>query len=388
MLSSYSENFEEKKPIKIKDNKRQTNLEILRIFSMLLIVAHHYSVHGGFGELLNTVGVTFNKSLIEFLGYGGKLGVNLFILISSYFLIEAKFNLNKLKKLIITVTFYSVSIYFIFVIYDINLLNKKDIIRYSLPIFYNSWWFVTSYTLLYLFIDYINIFIKNLTRQKLEYLIVLLVLIQSILPSFFLMRMSQNIELTWFFLLYLIGSYIKLYLSEYNLNNFFIKNSLMLGIIIYLLSFLSGITFDYMGQFFSFFIGKYYYFAGLYSPTMLFCSVFLFIGFLRLNIQYNFILNYIGASTFIIYLIHDNNLIRNFLWIRLLKNYKYCLSEFLIIHSTISIIVVFVSCSIIGIFYNKYIENILVEKVNNFLENFNKITNFVLLKKIRKYLRK
>ena len=295
---------------------------------------------------------------------------------------------NKLKKLFITVTFYSISIYLIFLIFDFKLLNAKEIIRTCLPIFYNSWWFVTRYILLYLFIDYLNLFIKNLTKKKLENLIIALIMIQSILPNFFLMRMLQNTELNWFILLYLIGSYIRLYLMEHYANNFFIKNSLILGITIYLFSFLSGIIFDYMGQFFPFFIGKYYYFAGLYSPTTLFCSVFLFIGFLRLNIQYNFILNYIGASTFIIYLIHDNKLIKNFLWIRLLKNYKYCTSKFLIIHSTISIIIVFIICSIIGIFYNKYIENILVEKVNKFLESFNKIINFILLKKVRKYLRK
>ena len=353
--------------------KRISNLEILRIISMFLIVAHHYSVHGGFNSFINAIGINFNKSLIEFLGYGGKLGVNLFVLISSYFLIESKFSFNKLKKLFITVTFYSISIYLIFLIFNFELLNIKNIIESCLPVFYNFWWFVTSYILLYLFIDYLNLFIKCLSRKKLEYLILLLIFIQSILPNIFFMIMLRNVELTWFILLYLIGSYIRLYLKEYNLDNFFIKNSLLLGIIIYLLSFLSGITFDYLGQFFSIFIGKHYYFATLYSPTMLFCSIFVFIGFLKLKVNYNFITNYIGASTFIIYLIHDNKFVRNFLWIEFLKNYTYYNSKFLIIHSFLAITIVFAICSIIGIFYNKYIENILIEKVDNILKFIKKL---------------
>ena len=50
--------------------KRQSNLELLRIVSMILIVAHHYSVHGGF--ILPEM--NFNKAFIQVLSLGGKLG--------------------------------------------------------------------------------------------------------------------------------------------------------------------------------------------------------------------------------------------------------------------------------------------------------------------------
>lgn len=346
--------------------KRNSNLELLRIFSMFLIIAHHYSVHGGFNLLMNTPGIEFNKSWLEFLGYGGKLGVNLFVLISSYFLVESKFSLTKLKNLFITVTFYSLSIYLIFIIFDPNLLGLKNTIKFTFPVFYNVWWFISTYILLYLFIDYINIFIKNLTKKQLEILIIMLILIKSILPSLFLMRMSQFSELSWFFLLYLIGGYIKLYLNQYN--NFFINKSLPIGISIYFLSILSGVFFDFLGQFIPFFIGKHYHFAELYSPSILLCSIFIFIGFLKLNIKYNSLLNVIGSSTFIIYLIHDNPFVRNLLWIKLFKNYEYYNSKFLIFHSSLSIITVFIMCSVIDILYSKYIENILIFIVDKFFK--------------------
>lgn len=67
---------------------RNSNLEILRIVSMILIIVHHYVVHGQF-EWSNTI--TTNKILLEVLSLGGKLGVNCFVLITGYFMVQSKY---------------------------------------------------------------------------------------------------------------------------------------------------------------------------------------------------------------------------------------------------------------------------------------------------------
>ena len=88
---------------------RQSNIELLRIIAMVIIVAHHFAVHGGFDFPIETVAP--NRLWIQFLALGGKIGVNIFVLISGYFLIDAK-SLKKVKvlKLWLQIFTYSASI--------------------------------------------------------------------------------------------------------------------------------------------------------------------------------------------------------------------------------------------------------------------------------------
>ena len=60
-----------------KENKiRESNFELLRIISMLLIVGHHYAIYSGFAFTEN---ISVNKLIVQFFAIGGKVGVNIFI---------------------------------------------------------------------------------------------------------------------------------------------------------------------------------------------------------------------------------------------------------------------------------------------------------------------
>jgi len=100
---------------------RQSNLELLRIISMLLILMHHYSVHGGFN--LSNVPLTFNVFLVQLLSLGGKIGVNIFMLITGYFMVNSKFNFKKLLRLGLQVLFYSVGFMLIFYLTGLSDFN-------------------------------------------------------------------------------------------------------------------------------------------------------------------------------------------------------------------------------------------------------------------------
>ncbi len=65
-------------------NERQSNFEILRIFAMMIIILFHYVYNGGFN--LETSRFCLNKCVLRTLGFGGKLGVELFVLITGYFI--------------------------------------------------------------------------------------------------------------------------------------------------------------------------------------------------------------------------------------------------------------------------------------------------------------
>ncbi len=68
--------------------KRNSSLELLRVISIVLIIGHHLGVHSNFEP--NFAVNFWNEAWILFLKQGGRLGVNLFILISGYFQITRK----------------------------------------------------------------------------------------------------------------------------------------------------------------------------------------------------------------------------------------------------------------------------------------------------------
>ncbi len=100
----------------INNNKfRQSNIELLRIIAMFLIIAHHYAIHSGFN--FSTTAITINRLWVQFLQIGGKIGVNVFILIFGYFLIYSKtIKTTKILKLWGTVLFYSYTFLILFTI--------------------------------------------------------------------------------------------------------------------------------------------------------------------------------------------------------------------------------------------------------------------------------
>ena len=65
---------------------RASNIELLRIISMILIIMHHFSVHGCFPF---TPDLTFNKVFLQVFGLGGKAAVVAFVMITGYFMVSS-----------------------------------------------------------------------------------------------------------------------------------------------------------------------------------------------------------------------------------------------------------------------------------------------------------
>ena len=182
---------------------RNSNLELLRIFCMLMIIAHHFAVHGGFD--LSVGEFNLRRFFIQILFSGGKLGVNIFVLITGYFMINKEFSIKKLIKLIFEIYFYSLLILILFK--DYSLANLK---LSFFPISHYLYWFASCYVLLYLFTIFINEGIKKLEAKVL----LRLILFFSTLWSFYYFIGFPTLEfseLVWFLNLYLIGAYIRLH---------------------------------------------------------------------------------------------------------------------------------------------------------------------------------
>lgn len=84
-------------------SERQLNIELLRIFAMFYIVLGHLScVIGDYNEL------NWLEKLILYIPFGFVPGVNCFVLISSYFLINAQFKAQRIVRIAVETLFYTV----------------------------------------------------------------------------------------------------------------------------------------------------------------------------------------------------------------------------------------------------------------------------------------
>ena len=367
-----------------KGKLRNSNIEILRIISIVLIMAHHYVIHGFNGASSPNL---INQSLLGFLSIGGKLGVTCFILISGYYMLYSTFTLKKFIKILAEVWFYSVAIGLLcFLIFNIS--DFKVFIKIFIPIGSSEYWFVTNYLILMIFSPILNLIIKNIERIFLKKIILIAVIFWSILPTFFGITYAFD-ELLWFVILYLIAGYIRRYsnINKNNANKHFIVSFISYSIII-----IFNIIFILLGNFLesNTILNYSTHLSILNSPFVLLTAVELFSGFIRLKVINIKLINIISSTTLGIYLIHDNYLLRTFIWENIFKCNEIYNSNYLIVHFLISILLLFFVC-----FFIDLIRQITVEKLFfNFIETkgikikqwTNKL-NIINIERINKFIK-
>lgn len=321
---------------------RNSNIELYRIVVMLLIVAHHYVVNSGLTEVLNAQPFSFKPIFFYVLGMWGKIGINCFVLITGYFMCTSNITVRKFLKLLLEVLFYNVAIYSIFVVagYEefslITLLKKIWIFRKVAD------GFTTCFLLFYLFIPFLNILVKGMGQKLHSYLIVLSVTIYSILGSVPGVEIHYS-YLTWFFVLYIIASYIRLYNPPF-LNQI----SRFWGLLFTLLITVGSVV---VLRYISIVIGKelqYFFVIDANKIIALLCSVVLFNFFKNINIPNSKTINVIASSTFGVYIIHTNSeVMRNWLWKDVVGCVEHYYSSYYIIYALLWVLVIFVIGTII-----------------------------------------
>lgn len=302
---------------------RMSNFELLRIICMILIVAHHFSVH----SIIYSSPSTLNRYIIRGFAIGGKLAVNVYVLISGYFMIHSSFKLKKLFKLIVLTMFYSVSIYSLCCLLNFTSFNFKVFVSQLTPLYSAQYWFMSYFVLLYILSPFLNKLLKHCSHMEFIVLIFVLLLLQIEPSKIFLSNLA------WFITLYIIASYIRIYPNRITNNNKTI-------VPIFCISFLT-ILLLYM--FFN--INLW----GMTNLMCLICSVSLFCLFKNISIKHNKFINLISSTSLAIYLIHDNNLLRPLIWNKWLNVPKHILLNHFFLFGVISIITIFMACCILDL---------------------------------------
>lgn len=354
--------------------KRNSKLEIVRIISIVFIVLSHYVIHSGYD--VNNLPIGINRYILE-LGVLGNIGTMLFVLISGFFLINS--NEIKLKKIIhflTQVSFYSITIYLLLVLLNIELFSVKSLILNMFPVTFKRYWFATTYFILYLFHPFINRFINSLQRKEHLDFLLLGVFVFFVLSTLTTMDFYGN-ELICFILLYSIGAYFSKYKNNYFYKN---NNSLKIMIVSIILIASSIITFDVLGTKIDFFGKHSTYLLNMHSIFALLLALSIFSIFSMMKPNTNKIINYVSTLVFGIYLISDNKYMRSIIWCDVLKNKKFFSSNYLAVHLIMSIILVCFFCILIElvrkIIFDKCVFRFLDSKIDELELNIkNKMKN-------------
>ena len=338
-------------------SKRKSNIELLRIIAMILIIAHHFALHGKF--TFPTSLITPNRLWIQFIKMGGTIGINLFVLISGYFLIKSQnIKIDKIIKFWLQIFIYSIVLYGIFTTIGFYQFSIKELVKHLLPITFGEWWFASTYFVLYILSPFLNKLLLSLSKKDYKLFILILTIFWSVIPTLTGQKFLSD-NLLWFIYLYSLSGYLRLHYNfRYNA-----KKYLLYSLSITLLTFLTVIIFDIIGMKYKIFAEHSTYFYDKQRIPILVLSVLLFLGFSKIDLQYNKLINIISSTTFGIYLIHDNSYVRNFLWISFFKDSSHEQDKFLIPYSISVILLVFIVCSFIEFIRQYFFESLYSNKL-------------------------
>jgi hypothetical protein len=189
--------------------KRESNIELYRIFLMLGIIAHHYVVNSGLLPLLQSPPLSLKSTFFLIFGMWGKTGINCFVLITGYYMCKSQITLKKFLKLITEVVFYNVLIFTLFIVCGYTVFTWKDCFYAILPIKGISDGFTSCYIVFYLLIPFLNILVKNMNQYQHQMLIGLFTFIFTLLGTIPFINIKMN-YIEWFCVLFFISSYIRL----------------------------------------------------------------------------------------------------------------------------------------------------------------------------------
>lgn len=301
-----------------KISSRKPNIELMRVIAMIMVTMLHALGHGGVLALYDFGSVGYIIMwLIETLSY---VSVNLFVLITGYFMVNSDFKISRIIKLSVQVEFYSLICLIIAKFVLKQGINIEDIVRAVFPLTGGIYWFASSYVVLIALSPMLNRFIHSISKNELFLTCILLCVIFCVIPTFLFWGrnvLSNGSEFIWFTILYFTAAYIRFYGDD----TAFLKRSNGKYLAVYIIFCLIGLMSRLViGQ-----LGKIIYgqpkFEGIfysYNSVIIFtASICLFMFFKNIKIENKIlskVITGIGSVCFGAYLYSDNPFLRKPLW--------------------------------------------------------------------------
>ncbi|MBQ8165433.1 MAG: acyltransferase [Lachnospiraceae bacterium] len=347
--------------------KRDSGIEVLRILAIMMVIGLHVFKYGNYYEQAELVG-----GFVRIISIGIRVlfipAVDIFVLISGYFMVKMRFNIKKAYKRVFKI--YAVILFYSVVLSLLSLLlgpefhsinGNKDslaiiIARMVLPITSQTWYFLSHYIVMCLLAPFVNIILQNIKKNDYHVLLVVTTFLMSIWFMMAHMRFLDKVVTISFFsdikkgmsvfsflYLYIIGGYIWLHTEKNDKPN--IKYILFaLGCLI-----TNGLLFTVLEKTLELNDVVLYY----SNPFVILMAVMLLMYFKDLHFHSK-IINALASTTIGVYAIHEFRYVRELLWNMFDFRKVDCSNMFLNMVYIISIIVmVFGVCAIIDLLRQK-----------------------------------
>ena len=159
---------------------RQANFEILRVVAMLMIVFWHFiqNIMINHGPIYHPASSDFIN--YAFLQYGMILcsvGVNIYVMITGYFMVGKSFKSNRIIRIWVQTFFYSTGIALLFYILQPDKYTIKDVLIGLIPIRAGSYWFVTDYLGLLFVAPFLSIVANAMSNTQYIKLLMVIIII-------------------------------------------------------------------------------------------------------------------------------------------------------------------------------------------------------------------
>ncbi len=332
---------------------RSSNFELLRIIAMLIIIIYHITRHSVVTQLVDSNSIEYMKNgffchpefykelfLVQGALPWGITANALFIMISGYFMVEKgkKINLGKITtKLLLQIVFSAVVLTIAsYIFYQVSDLPSNTLTRLrSITDLNESNWFAGLYLLIMILARmFLNEHLQNLDKKSYRnLLIVLFGLVAFGWSGHILEGLISGLRLLVLYVfVYALGGYIKRFNPFKNIRVIPLLLVIACAYALLYISYYNNVInsiHNYQNQPTEIFIQSFLYFDNFALLPILF-SIVIFELFRRLRIPNSKIINYLGSSTFMIYLMHDNDffryLWREYDWIKLLSSStaQYC----------------------------------------------------------------
>ena len=342
---------------------RESNMELLRIISMLLVLVSHASYTSLDPPTQSDINISLDSVFLRALSESlSKVCVNAFILISGWYGIKVRW--SRFAELLFQVIFISISIYVVLRV--LGLTQKISITEWIelLLIKHRGYWFVKAYIILYLFAPVLNVFVQNGSRKQLKVFLMAFFMVQIVYGFYHYGGWyAGGYSPLSFMGLYVLARYMRLYPSKFT--QFGKYTDISLYLVISVFTAVSSLALTYM-----FDRGGTLLF--LYSsPLVILSSVFFFLFFTKLSFHSR-IVNWIAASCFAVYLVHTLPYIFHPYYIDIISQWfeSELRAQFLLYTSTL--ITAFFVFSILFDKVRKMIWNcllLILTRTNNILDN-------------------
>lgn len=200
-----------------KPGQRLTNFDVLRTLAMFSIVLLHCISHGLTTDVycsfhIDTPIALFNSLASQFILFATGTGVDVFVMITGYFMVVRTDGWRRLPKLWLQTFFYAAVMALAGVMVGLLQPSLHLFLDVCFPIRQSSYWFVTMYMGLMLLSPFLSRFLQELSKSHYQQLLVVLFALNTSFAYFpYGDVYSGGFSLFWFVTLYSFAGYIRLF---------------------------------------------------------------------------------------------------------------------------------------------------------------------------------